>query len=179
SPNGDKKQFQYQRAYRLSLDLKDSLYVYTSDQVKQIQEHSVLVQRTSATAHSVTDTLASSYVAAMSQVHALSDKMLLELHRLQASTAALPSHLQAQLSGLSASAKDLSAIMTSDAPLGEKITKLRNTVEERVTPLLEGAKEAVEGALKAVTGTTSEKTHEAKEKMTNGIGNGNQNGVAS
>ena len=38
-----KDQFQYQRAYRLSMDLKDQIYVYTSDQVKQIQEHNKLV----------------------------------------------------------------------------------------------------------------------------------------
>lgn len=44
--NGDAKaaeKFQYQRAYKLSLDLKDSLYVYTSEQIKQINEHNVLV----------------------------------------------------------------------------------------------------------------------------------------
>lgn len=39
----EKDQFQYQRALRLSFDLKDHLYVYTNDQMKQIQEHNVLV----------------------------------------------------------------------------------------------------------------------------------------
>lgn len=38
-----KDKFQYQRAYRLSIDLKDYMYGYTSEQIKQIQEHNVLV----------------------------------------------------------------------------------------------------------------------------------------
>lgn len=38
-----KETFQYQRAYKLSKDLKDTLYVYTTEQIKQIQEHNVLV----------------------------------------------------------------------------------------------------------------------------------------
>lgn len=35
--------FQYQRAYRLSMDLKDHIYVYTGEQIRQVQEHNVLV----------------------------------------------------------------------------------------------------------------------------------------
>ena len=38
-----KDKYQYQRAYRLSVDLRDYMYGYTSEQIKQIQEHNVLV----------------------------------------------------------------------------------------------------------------------------------------
>ena len=38
-----KDKYQYQRAYRLSMDLKDHLYGYTAEQAKQIQEHNVIV----------------------------------------------------------------------------------------------------------------------------------------
>lgn len=38
-----KDEYQYQRAYRLSIDLRDHLYSFTSEQVKQIQEHNILV----------------------------------------------------------------------------------------------------------------------------------------
>ena len=41
SPKHD--EFQYKRAYRLSMDLKDSLVVLTNEQIKQIQEHNILV----------------------------------------------------------------------------------------------------------------------------------------
>ena len=42
-PFPSKAQFQYQRAYKLSVDLKDQLYVYTTEQIKQVQEHNVIV----------------------------------------------------------------------------------------------------------------------------------------
>lgn len=42
-PESPKDEFQYRRAYRLSLDLKDTLYVLTNEQIKQIQEHNILV----------------------------------------------------------------------------------------------------------------------------------------
>ncbi len=45
-PNGvdeSKDQLQYRRAYRLSMDLKDQIFVITSDQYKQLQEHNVLM----------------------------------------------------------------------------------------------------------------------------------------
>lgn len=42
-PSKTNDTFQYQRAYRLSLDLKDTLYVFTNEQIKQIQEHNILV----------------------------------------------------------------------------------------------------------------------------------------
>jgi hypothetical protein len=35
--------YQYQRAYRLSVDLRDTIYAASTAQIRQIQEHNVLV----------------------------------------------------------------------------------------------------------------------------------------
>ena len=76
-------QFQYQRAYALSKELRDTLYLYSAEQIQQIREQNALVQRAAATAQSFSEIAASSYDAAQSKVHALSDTMLTELQKVQ------------------------------------------------------------------------------------------------
>ncbi|KAH8108779.1 hypothetical protein DFH11DRAFT_1631296 [Phellopilus nigrolimitatus] len=149
-----KDTYQYQRAYRLSLDLKDTITVFTGEQIKQIQEHNILVQRATATAQTISVTLSTSYDAATARVHALSDTMLSELHSLQASAAALPAHAQTSLSGLServgtviGQVKDT---LRADAPVAEKLGQLRVTIEQQVKPLLAGASARAQGVANAV-----------------------------
>lgn len=76
-------QFQYQRAYFLTKDLRDQLYTYSTEQINQIKTQSVLVQRASATASSLSELASSSYGAAQSRVHSLSDTMVAELQKVQ------------------------------------------------------------------------------------------------
>ncbi|KAI0064245.1 hypothetical protein BV25DRAFT_1882239 [Artomyces pyxidatus] len=170
APTEPDAKYQYQRAYALSLDLKDQLFYYSNEQLKQLQSQSVLVQRATQTAHDVSDLASSSIVAAQTKAHALSDVMLQELQRIQTSTAALPAHLQASFKpvqeGLSSTISDLSAVIKSELPPQEKLSKIGDTVKEHVNPLLEAATLRVQEAIKAITA----KKEEAKENVTNGNG---------
>jgi len=175
-PDMQKDKFQYQRAYRLSMGLKYHLFVYTTEQMKQIQEHNVLVQRATATAHNITSALATSYGAASARVQALSDTMLSELHTLQSSAAALPAHAQASLHNLSERIGtvigEVSGVLRSDAPVSEKLAQLRITIEHQVQPLLASATDTAYEAMKSM----QRKSEETADKATNGaqeVANGN------
>ena len=158
----------------------------------------MLLQRAQATAQSLSDLASSSYGAAQTRVHALSDTMLSELHKVQvrsvppllriesvltcaaaptqASTAALPGTLQSTFQDVSANLtstiNELSGILTSPEPLPEKATKVREHVQERVQPLLDTATARVQEILGALKARVSE---EKKDAATNGAtvnGNG-------
>ncbi|EJC97725.1 uncharacterized protein FOMMEDRAFT_115046 [Fomitiporia mediterranea MF3/22] len=151
TPNDE---FQYRRAFRLSLSLKDSLVGLTNEQLKQIQEHNILVQKAAATAHSITSTISTSYDAAATRVHALSDTMVGELHGLQTSASALPAQAQSSLGGLSERLgpviNEVKEILRSDAPVKEKLARLRQTVEQQIQPILANATARLQDAVKAV-----------------------------
>jgi len=162
--------YQYQRAYALSKSLTDQVYIYSNEHLKQIQAQSVLLQRATSTAHSISELASSSLSSAQSKVHALSDTMLQELQKLQASTAALTasftnnlhnstSQLQARIppqvlqtytelsTGLSSAVVDFRGILAKDElTLQDKAAQIGSEVRERVSPLLESLKKALSGA---------------------------------
>ena len=182
--------YQYQRAYDLSKELRDQLYTYSSEQINQIKTQNVVLQRASATAQSLSELASTSYGAAQTRVHALSDNMLSELHKvqvgrdrtrgscasshilslysLQASTAALPGTLQAAFqdvsTSLSATINELSGILKSPDPLPEKAHKVRETVQERVQPILDTASARVQEILGALKARVSEERQPATEQ---------------
>ncbi len=90
-PNGDadrpaeglEAKYQYQRAYKISKELRDQLYTYSSEQINQIKTQNVVLQRASATAHTLTELATNSYGTAQTRVHKLSDKMLSELRKVE------------------------------------------------------------------------------------------------
>lgn len=114
-------------------------------------------------------------------MQALSDKMLLELQRLQQSSAALPAHLQASFHGLSdgvaVTIGDLRGIVTADLPLNDKVLRLRATVEEKVQPLLESAAAAVQETLRAVSRKSEGAVDGVRERAAEGEETAKQNGV--
>jgi hypothetical protein len=155
SPTIDAK-YQYQRAYALSVNLRDEIYVYSNEHLKQIQSQNALVHRATETAQTISELASSSITNAQTRIHALSDKMLVELQKVQSSTASFPTHLHSQLpphlqssiddiqasftdlaASLGATISDLRNIVGSDAPMGEKATKVAQEVRDKVSPLLE------------------------------------------
>ncbi|KAI0628605.1 lipid droplet-associated perilipin protein [Trametes polyzona] len=177
-------QYQYQRAYFLTKELRDQLLTYSTEQINQIKAQSALVQRASATAHALTELASSSYGAAQSRVHTLSDTMVSELQKVQASTAALPATLQASFHDVSANLtttiNELSAILTAPEPLPEKVQKVRLTVQERVQPILDTATARVQEVLGALKARVSEdRTPEVHQSATTTSGATTVNGVAN
>ncbi|KAI9456375.1 hypothetical protein BJY52DRAFT_1212958 [Lactarius psammicola] len=147
--------YQYQRAYALSRDLKDQILDYSNAQLHQLQSSSVLVQRATETAKSIQTLASSGVVAAQAKVSTLSDTMVSELQKVQAATAALPTNLQASFKPvqekISGTISDLSGVIKSDLPVNEKVTKVRATVQDHVTPVLETAAARLQDAIRALT----------------------------
>lgn len=190
--------FQYERAYALSRDLREQLARYSVEQFKQIESQNVLVcvkslisichctdtatrsNRASATAHKIIETASSSYVLVQSKVHDLSDTMLTELKRIQTSTYQLPSQVQSNLKdvsdGLTTSIHELSGIISSDAPLNEKAGKVKDTVQQKVQPLLDAATSRVQDILKVISSRGQEAGERAQEKVQESRQNGSANG---
>ncbi|KAH9478236.1 hypothetical protein JR316_0008689 [Psilocybe cubensis] len=164
-------QYQYQRALALSKTLGENIYDYSNEQLKHFQAQSVIAQKASETAASISTVASSSLASAQNRIHTLSDTMLAELQKLQASTNSLTTSLQASLqnsasqlqsqlpSQIQQSYADLSAALTStvnelttiittkDLPLQEKVARVGKEVQERVHPLLETVKKGVSEVL--------------------------------
>ncbi|KAI5895701.1 uncharacterized protein SCHCODRAFT_02620155 [Schizophyllum commune H4-8] len=181
SPTTEAK-YQYQRALALTKALTDHISVYSTEQLKQLQAQSVLVQKATETAQSLSAAASSSVTSVQTRVHGLSDTLAQQLQKLQETTAALSASLHdstaqiqphlrqtyADLSAnLTATAAELRETITAkDVPLQEKARKVGEQVRERVTPLLENVKK---GITEVVT-RTQQKTAEtaAAVNSTNG-----------
>ncbi|KAH7909621.1 hypothetical protein BJ138DRAFT_1180918 [Hygrophoropsis aurantiaca] len=172
SSTASDSQFQYQRAIVLSKHLKDNLYVYSAEHYKQLQQQNVIVtysQRASETANAITNLASASLTNAQTRIHALSDSMVLELQKLQHSTAQLPQTLQSTYPDISKTVADLRDIITKqDMPLNEKVNRVGQEVKERVNPMLEKVAQRI-GDL---VGVLSAKKEEAKEQANGAVSNG-------
>ncbi|KAI0029234.1 hypothetical protein K488DRAFT_73136 [Vararia minispora EC-137] len=161
----DEAKYQYQRAYLITKDLRDQLYVYSTEQLKQLEQQSVIIQRASQTAQSITQLASSSIDTAQQRVQSLSDTMVQELKKVQSSTAALPAHLQSAFQPvqqtLSATIHDLSDVIKSDASLNDKVNRVSATVRERVTPVLDAAADAIRSVLQRAETSTNVATNGA------------------
>jgi hypothetical protein len=159
--------YQYQRAIALSKTFGDRMYLYSSDQVKQLQSQSVLLQRATETAHKISELGSSSFATAKGKAHDLSGNMLQELQRLQASTSAIQksiadspraAQLREQLAGLSASYPELTAsiqrltevVKRTDLSIQERGKLVATEVSERVGPVLEKVRKSVSPVLEKV-----------------------------
>ncbi|KAH7877835.1 uncharacterized protein C8R40DRAFT_1224025 [Lentinula edodes] len=89
---------QYSRALELSVRLRDQLQSYSNEQITQLQAHSVLVQRATETARSLSTTASSSLSNVQAKLHAVSENMIAELGKLQSQATSLSASLQASAS---------------------------------------------------------------------------------
>ncbi|KAI0090074.1 hypothetical protein BDY19DRAFT_1068776 [Irpex rosettiformis] len=169
--------FQYQRAYALSKGLTDQLLSFSAEQINQIRNQNAYVQRAAEAANRVSEVASTSYGVAQEKVHAVSDVLLLELHKVQQSTAALPSQLHASFndlsSNLSGAMSDISTILTSSDPLNEKVGKVRDTVQQRVSPVLEASSARLQEILNSLRGKAAAEKEAVAEHVNNGTANGN------
>lgn len=105
-----------------------------------------------------------------------SETLILESH--QASTANLPTAVQTSFQDISAGMNktitDLSAILTSSDPIPDKVHRVRDTVQERVEPLLAASAARVQEILNTVLRKptvdkpTEETTEPTQSAETNG-----------
>jgi ElaB/YqjD/DUF883 family membrane-anchored ribosome-binding protein len=155
-PSSDRKAtYQYQRALDLSRNVRDNLYAYSGSQYNALKEQNALVQRATDTA------------ALLSQgAHVLSERMIAELQSIRNASAELPSHVQSSLHTLTqelgSTISELSSIVSDkELAAGEKVARVRHTVEERVKPVLE----ATTARLRAVLGSFTAKASESETEV--------------
>ncbi|OAX35921.1 hypothetical protein K503DRAFT_773002 [Rhizopogon vinicolor AM-OR11-026] len=156
SSESSDSQYQYQRAISLSKHLKDNLYDYSSEHLRQLREQSVLVQRATETANNISSLASTQINNAQTRIHTLSDTMLLELQKIQHSTAELPQTLRATYPDVSKTITDLGDIVADrDLPVTEKVNRVGKEVKERVSPLLEKLTQRI-GELLNILGSKKE-----------------------
>jgi L-cysteine desulfidase len=89
------------------------------------------------------------------QVTLLSQALCFSSHPSQAATAALPANLQASFKpvqdGIASTISDLSDVIKSDLPVNEKVGKLRLTVQDHVTPVLDTTAARIQDAIRSLT----------------------------
>jgi len=146
----EKPTYQYQRAIDISRNVRDNLYAYSGSHYNALKEQNALVHRATDTA------------ALLSQgAHALSERMIAELQTIKAASANLPAQVQSSLHTLTqelgSTIGELKGIVSDkELAAGEKVARVRHTVEERVKPVLEATKDSLVGVLNLLTGKAAE-----------------------
>jgi DNA anti-recombination protein RmuC len=128
-----------------------------------VPSNTTLSQKATDIANAITTAASSSLSSAQSRVHSLSDSMVDELQKLQASTSQLAAsfqsgvqdsashmhHAYAEITGaLSDTVRGLTSIIKEkDVPVQDKVSRISKEVQNRVKPLLDTLKKAVSEAL--------------------------------
>ncbi|KAG2056010.1 hypothetical protein BDR06DRAFT_953426 [Suillus hirtellus] len=162
-------QYQYQRAINVSKHLKDHLYVYSSEHLKQVQQQSVLVQRATDTANSISALASNQFNNAQNAFYGVAHNLLSEMQKIQHSTAQLPQTIQATYPDISKTVADLHDIITNPSlPVPEKLNRVGREVKERVSPLLEKLTQRI-GEIINVLGSKAEEAKHTAEGNGNGL----------
>ncbi|KAG9128227.1 hypothetical protein FRC07_002516 [Ceratobasidium sp. 392] len=183
---------QVARAYRLSLDLKDQIVVLSSEQLKQLQQNNVYVQRATDTLYNLTNSVTSFSHESNVRAHQLSQGILSELesinHMVQSRKEALPGQYAALKEAVGATLGEVRGIINeANVPVGDKAVKVRDVVIGRVQPVLqqvieEGKKLVGRAKVKGDETASDAKSYaeavkegaesEAHEVKENGVANG-------
>ncbi|KAH7345145.1 hypothetical protein B0J17DRAFT_638565 [Rhizoctonia solani] len=132
---------QYARAYRLSLDLKDQIIVISSEQLKQLQQNNIYIQRATESLYNLTNGITNLSHGSSSRAHHLAQSVLAELesiqHMVQSRKEALPGQYATLKEAVGATLSEVRGIVhEADVPVGEKAVKVRDVVIARVQPVL-------------------------------------------
>ncbi|KAG2356005.1 hypothetical protein BDR07DRAFT_1464281 [Suillus spraguei] len=119
--------------------LNDNVYVYSSEHLKQVQHQSVLIERTTISANSMTTIASKKINNNVSTVFRIvARKLIFEMLDIQQSTAELPQAMQTIYPEVSKTIADLRNHFSDPyIPIVKKISLVGKVVRERVSPLLE------------------------------------------
>ncbi|CAE6422251.1 unnamed protein product [Rhizoctonia solani] len=155
---------QYARAYRLSLDLKDQVIIVSSEQLKQLQQNNVYIQRATESLYNLTNSITNLSHESSSRAHHLAQSVLAELEHIQnmvqSRKEALPGQYAALKEAVGTTLSEVRGIVQeAGVPVGEKAVKVRDVVVSHVEPVLQQVIE--EG--KKLVGRARVKEDESKE----------------
>ncbi|KAJ7252486.1 hypothetical protein C8J57DRAFT_1722741 [Mycena rebaudengoi] len=119
--------FQYQRVLVLSKNVTGQLYDYSNQ--------TVLVQRASQTADSITALATQVATQANSRIHTLSDTLLVQLQNIQQATVSMQHATVTELNATISALRDIAS--TPDISLNERATRVGAVVQSRARPLLD------------------------------------------
>ncbi|KAF8680356.1 lipid droplet-associated perilipin protein [Rhizoctonia solani] len=171
---------QYARAYRLSLDLKDQILVISGDQLKQLQQNNIYIQRATESLYNLTNSITGLSHESGARAHQFSQSVLGELESIQhlvvSRKEALPGQYSALKEAIGATLAQVRGIVhETDVPVTEKAVKVRDVVVARVQPVLqqvieEGKKLIGRAKVKGeeVENNTGAKVKEIKENSATG-----------
>ncbi|CAE6429713.1 unnamed protein product [Rhizoctonia solani] len=170
---------QYARAYRLSLDLKDQIIVLSSDQLKQLQQNNIYIQRATESLYNLTNSITNLSHESGARAQQFSQSILGELesihHLVQSRKEALPGQYAALKEAVGATLSEVRGIVhETDVPVTEKAVKVRDVVIARVQPVLQQVIEEGKKLVRRVkvNGEEAKETTEAEAKE------GREDGVA-
>ncbi|CAE6454226.1 unnamed protein product [Rhizoctonia solani] len=175
---------QYARAYRLSLDLKDQIIVISSEQLKQLQQNNMYIQRATESLYNLTNGITNLSHESGSRAHHLAQSVLAELesiqHMVQSRKEALPGQYATLKEAVGTTLSEVRGIVHEvDVPVGEKAVKVRDVVIARVQPVLhqviEEGKKLIGRA--KIQGEEIKETSKAEVKEVKEDGTMKENGV--
>ncbi|KAF8320488.1 hypothetical protein DL93DRAFT_2052703 [Clavulina sp. PMI_390] len=141
APNATESSSQIERAYKLSVQARDQIVLLSSEQIKEVQKHSVIVQRAMDTIYKLNGSVQAIGKDAQTRVHAASAGIMSEVEKVQSSAAALPSKVQTSTeplqSQLSQTLVDLKTALQSEGPASQKAKQLASAVQNQIGPILE------------------------------------------
>jgi hypothetical protein len=194
---------QVTRAKELVFGAKDHIIVLTTEQAKALRNQNVYIQRAADQADALNSTLAAHYASVQSgissqyqntqagiaaykgkgvelskgaqeKVHALSQGVIAELEKIQATTASLPTQIQTTFKPLTdeigTTLLQVKAVVTSqEEPLtmSEKVSKVSEVLKGHIGPIVEKGKEVYATAVDKFLSKKNEATVEV-DSLTNG-----------
>ncbi|KAG9050591.1 hypothetical protein FS837_004116 [Tulasnella sp. UAMH 9824] len=131
------------RLYHLSLDVKNQIVVLSSEQLRNLQTQNVYIQAATERLHNLNDSLNRTKDKSIELVHetrnqanVYTNNILAELEKVQTATLALPKNLQTHLAPVRAeiesSFHEITGIVKSDLPVGDKVSKVGHHVQEKL-----------------------------------------------
>ncbi|KAG9019789.1 hypothetical protein FRB90_007932 [Tulasnella sp. 427] len=167
------------RLYHLSVDVKNQIFVLSGEQLKNLQTQNVYIQSATERLHYLNESLARSYLTTKdksielvtetrNQANVYTSNILSELEKIQAATLSLPKNIQTQLaplrSEIESSFHEISGIVRSpDLPVGDKLAKVGDHVQEKVQPILKQTTATIQAYVDKYVGKSKEVKEEVKE----------------